>query len=450
MENNFEKTVHNKLSGLQLTPSGTVWGRIEEGLKKRKRRKRLLWFVLPASLLFIAVGISYFVEQRGAPGTHQELSRITPSATKHPLPSADRSNIAERKSSVPASVSPSKTPLLEKGGDAGSGQAIKIAEKSIMSNEDVIEPERTNGFPLANTRTVKLNTEAPAHLNQSDAVADLSVPSPGTLKVHRMLPPLTAAVLHSGSIKNQIPAVHKSAVPDAAAEKPEQKKPPKWEVGVVVSPGMTFLTSGNSSPASTGNMLSAPVTSLNRNPNQGLLANDWYSAPEYGRGFAFNAGITVSRNLTDRIGVSAAVVYQHSNIPQSALHFPGISQTATETHFNNIFHTLQVPIDFTWKTRVWGRQVKWTAGATVAHLLSVNALQYDGNRFYRRDALFSRTHLGFNAGFSIRMVESKGLNLYIGPEYYFDAGKLAGEGVFANQHINFAGIKTTVSFSKMK
>src|SRR5690242_18897209 len=49
-ENNFEKSVQQKLDELQLTPSEPVWQKVEAAIKKRRERRLVFW-LLPTLLL---------------------------------------------------------------------------------------------------------------------------------------------------------------------------------------------------------------------------------------------------------------------------------------------------------------------------------------------------------------------------------------------------------------
>ena len=51
-ENNFEKNVQQRMEELKLQPSGTVWGKVYDKIRKEKKRRRfIVWFLLFAFLL---------------------------------------------------------------------------------------------------------------------------------------------------------------------------------------------------------------------------------------------------------------------------------------------------------------------------------------------------------------------------------------------------------------
>ena len=55
-DQNFEKQVKQKMEELSLTPSEPVWQKVEEQIRKKRDRRRLL-FWLPFTVLFLGGGI---------------------------------------------------------------------------------------------------------------------------------------------------------------------------------------------------------------------------------------------------------------------------------------------------------------------------------------------------------------------------------------------------------
>ncbi len=53
-ENEFEKNVQHKMDELKLRPSDDVWLRVEQELKKKKRRRGIFFLSLLAALVYLA------------------------------------------------------------------------------------------------------------------------------------------------------------------------------------------------------------------------------------------------------------------------------------------------------------------------------------------------------------------------------------------------------------
>lgn len=55
-ENEFEKRVQDKMEELSFIPSDVVWHKVEEELRPKKEKRRLLW-MLPLFIIFIGIGL---------------------------------------------------------------------------------------------------------------------------------------------------------------------------------------------------------------------------------------------------------------------------------------------------------------------------------------------------------------------------------------------------------
>ncbi len=49
-EQNFEKQVRRKMDELSLSPSAPVWNKVEEQIRKKKDRRRIVLWLLPLGL----------------------------------------------------------------------------------------------------------------------------------------------------------------------------------------------------------------------------------------------------------------------------------------------------------------------------------------------------------------------------------------------------------------
>ena len=75
MQNEFEKQVQQKMEELKLVPSTPVWENVEKQIRKKRERKRFLFFLLPVMLL-AGAGILWMLEQ-GRQGSLQSLDNTT-------------------------------------------------------------------------------------------------------------------------------------------------------------------------------------------------------------------------------------------------------------------------------------------------------------------------------------------------------------------------------------
>jgi len=61
-ENEFEKQVQKRLDDFQLNPSASVWKNVEAQIRKKTRRRIILFFLLPLALGLLSYSIYYFVQ----------------------------------------------------------------------------------------------------------------------------------------------------------------------------------------------------------------------------------------------------------------------------------------------------------------------------------------------------------------------------------------------------
>src|SRR5712671_7237178 len=94
--NEFEKQVQRRLDDLQLNPSASVWKNVEQQIRNKKRRRVIVFFLLPLALGLFGYSIFYLVqrgrktEQPGNPVTQRNnnpsLKDINETATPKEQP----------------------------------------------------------------------------------------------------------------------------------------------------------------------------------------------------------------------------------------------------------------------------------------------------------------------------------------------------------------------------
>src|SRR5690349_17265857 len=81
-EQNFEKQVRSKMDELSFVPSAPVWDKVEEQIRKKKEKRRIIFWLLP---VFVIGGLGlWLMNEKGNPNekteiaTHQDKSNNTP------------------------------------------------------------------------------------------------------------------------------------------------------------------------------------------------------------------------------------------------------------------------------------------------------------------------------------------------------------------------------------
>jgi hypothetical protein len=94
--------------------------------------------------------------------------------------------------------------------------------------------------------------------------------------------------------------------------------------------------------------------------------------------------------------------------------------------------------------------VYWLAGINISQLIGSNALQFknDPGVYYNDNSLFNKTQWGFSTGFFATLFSQKKTPVNIGPYFYYNATRLANEGLYDKKHFNFIGMSAEILFNK--
>ncbi|HLY68640.1 MAG TPA: hypothetical protein VKR53_02855, partial [Puia sp.] len=143
----FEKQVQKKLEELRFDPSGAVWAKVEQEMKKDKRRRPLLWiFLLTGMLLgtgsWFLVG-SYKNYKQTNTKTAETGTKVLPENNDEKKKSADN-QIVESTNDNP--IHQQKTPEQEEDpkGNTGRVHALMAGHKSITKNNTTIKPQTSS------------------------------------------------------------------------------------------------------------------------------------------------------------------------------------------------------------------------------------------------------------------------------------------------------------------
>src|SRR5262245_42283802 len=129
--NDFEKQVQQRLDDFQLNPSASVWEKVEEELRD-KRKRRVIYFLLPLMIALLGFSVYYLFENAGkatVAATHTESKKttlaISPSA-------ADNINSPVTSKSETNASSLNETTQLR---DAGKGNPDDQGQTTIENNK---------------------------------------------------------------------------------------------------------------------------------------------------------------------------------------------------------------------------------------------------------------------------------------------------------------------------
>ena len=94
--------------------------------------------------------------------------------------------------------------------------------------------------------------------------------------------------------------------------------------------------------------------------------------------------------------------------------------------------------------------LSWQAGISISELISSNALQLNSSTgyYYKDNSLLNKTQVGFNTAFLLTLFSKQKNSILIGPYFYYDASKIANEGLYDKKHFVFTGLHTQIIFGK--
>jgi hypothetical protein len=117
------------------------------------------------------------------------------------------------------------------------------------------------------------------------------------------------------------------------------------------------------------------------------------------------------------------------------------------------FHYLEIPLTASWQINK-GRKLppfQLEGGVSIARLLSVDALHYEGIKgvYYKDNDLFNKTQFNFVAGLSVGLLQRSKHPLWIGPNLRYALNGLVNKEVSTGQYTWSTGISIKVLLGKL-
>jgi hypothetical protein len=435
MQNEFEKQVQQKMEELQLVPSAPVWEKIEEQIRRKKDRRRLiLW--LPLLCLFLAAGVWWL--NTGDNGRKDIARQQTVSAS-------GKKNINEPVKETDATG----VPEVQKG--TGTTTPNIQEDKNSIQSEQANEEKNTaihgNNLPVANHpghfqlkqnaanenanesrnaavagRPVTVKAQAPrteVRVQPADINGGKNTETPTVTKDQPSVNEkgMKDSLVQSGSVTLPAPVKNQTAVPkpeqvkkDTAAGMPVKyaadKNKKKWTLGLEAGGGLAGISNGLHLFGGQKSLDAVPLAM----PSTGMFYFD--ASPEenklhlslglsarrkLGRKFSFSTGlqynmystsILVGRKIDSSSRLTSSYSNQYANM--------GIGMQ----DYTNHYHFIGIPLDM--ELRIL-KKLNLHTGVLVQELVSTDALRYNFSaqlyyndiHAYKRTQLFSSTGLDY-------------------------------------------------------
>jgi hypothetical protein len=460
-ENKFEKQVQQKMDELEIQPSDTVWKKIELQIEKKKSRR---WGLI---ILFLLIGLilsgGYWLWNTRQQTFSERNNSVKANYAKSfsQTSAKENENVQPKINSVhkPENQKNNETAsVVEKSDDnKNNSQHYKFLTGSKTNPEINLKGKKTIVFSKKKEMLAEITSEKETEIIPSQLLQK----QPANENTNKEPEDSIHEKINSNSLSNPVTAnvttkdngTSKQKPAHAEAEKPLNKN--KWKFGILLSGGISGV--GNNFLALNNSLPEAYSTSV----NQGSTSPSQLFPSLIKSGFGFIAGVFAEKSISQKTKLISGINFKSFNTSIKLYDSAGIYRAAAYSlspsvnkygSYINHFNFIEVPVSI--KIQIGkGKNIPlvWQGGLAVAELISSNALQinpYAGYYYYHDNSIFNKTQIGFNTGFFASLFSKQKTSVLIGPYFYYDASKIADEGLYNKKHFVFAGLHTEIIFDK--
>ncbi len=445
-ENNFEKSVQEKMEGFDLLPAPAVWNSVEKRIHEDKKRRFVFaWLVVGLLALGTATIVLINSNKKSNRIAHIPFKEVN--ATKlndQASPSNDNLNI--QKPSTEQINPEIVVPVQPQDHQPVSNRekiTIPAINNDLISNKNIQSENspRQNLVKIVNEQTKKPKPLDQKYKNASIGETENQKP---TSEVVKTIEPKTAeakldqpkTLAQSSQPTLDKPKAIKPATSEIKTLGPklvESKTQPKHKGTKNLEPG-TFelaVSLGRSALATGFNLFQGKV---NENylaaPISGPSANVQGKMSSLKPSFSFSAGLVKTKVLSNKLKLNTGISYQFLSVKLmgvSRVDSPGTinnsysqgvrvdriyrpdyitSQLSStkEPYFLNQYHFLCLSADLSWKIIDNKKtSVRWNNGLSFSRLIASNMLHYDyvSKLYYKDNKRLQKNQLFFNTALSI-------------------------------------------------
>lgn len=466
--NNFEKKIQQKMGELKIPPSDLVWTNIEKRIVKKHKDRKVI-FIFFFLFLFLLTGgywlfnsiknntqqknhpLSNLLEKNKPTSPAGAQANNQDSSSGHSIVSSGR--LSETTDTLQAVTPKIKTPLTIIQRKADKSVANKKQKDISLKMGSVTEDK----IAAASSRSKELKREKNINSEKDKKLSDKNNQQGREAEIEEAKDENIPDQIIAAQNKNDADTLVKKKEEKLTAKKPSKdQQKHKWLLGIRFSGGMSFL----SNELLNLNNNSSDYLSTPNSPSSGVGNSGSGSPsrlpPKTINSTAFITGVFIEKDISKKSRLSLGINYKYFSIVNktgskidSAL---TAYSSATYTHtYRNNFNYLELPVSLKFQlTNNNSLPVYWLAGINISRLINTNALQFKSNHgvYYRDNSLFNKTQLGFSTGFFATLFSHKKTPVNIGPYFYYNATRMANEGIYDKKHFNFIGISAEILFNK--
>jgi len=481
--NEFEKGVKQKMDELRFNPSAPVWTNIEKQIRRKKDRRRAI-FWLPLLALLLAGGIWWVNLPESSTismsqNKDQTVIKNGPVLSKKQEPDEKNPEIKKLPEQIPATT----TIIVEKKSSISNKTAVKqpFAKKDpAVSATKFSHKKKKNPLNLSlvqnpETKSKKLK-EAAAHSEklinsttpQTEIVNILTNENNSndtTAIITGQANIATDSLQTKDSIFNKEHFLKDSVSISDSIQKTKEKKQkadPKWVLGLTVMGGASQAVEGadlfNGQKSADAFASPNPVS----NPNTAGSRTHSISMPK--NGLSFSIGFMAKKKMSNRTSFLTGLQYnyystqlhvgskQKMNVVSSGNYITMAridefySDSSTVNQYKNGYHFISIPLGLDIQL-FKNLPLHLQTNISVQQLVSTNGLVNKNDIYYHDKKAFNKTKIFSDAGLFLKFRLNKKTNMLAGPQIQYSWSKLQKDDS-PYKHLFTGGFKATIELPR--
>jgi len=480
-ENEFEKRLQQEMGEFRIRPSDVVWDKIEEQVRKKKRRRVVFVISLLAGLSLLGYTGYFLFNDKKQNITEQNVTTIDNNKTEKNK--IENNNKQEADPSLQKSGSEDQTTIKQDHSTGEEQIAITEKNKTITRrknqstdivkaakdlNEEKIVREK---FPEAKKRPNQLLNETPVKKKELADIKNKESDEKSNKEREESISdetkPIPDQKQNIAARTDSVVVAPTSQSSKATARQAKNKVSATINLGVDLSVGVSKIRKNAFSLSSTG--LNADALYNSPGNIGGGPSNSAAPPSAVKQGIAFKAGIVAEKKISKKSSLTAGLSYAYySNsirtgaykdssfilrtITSQAVALNSYYQGSQQKEYTNRYYFIQLPVYYQLQLNKGIKlPLMWNIGASAGWLVATNALVYDtasGGIYYRNKDAFNKLHFNLNTGLSLRFGKTNKLHWSVGPELSMDMTGLIKNVPDQKRYFLYGGITGRLYFSK--
>ena len=478
-ERNFEKQVQQKMEELSFVPSEPVWQKVQDQIRKKRERRKFLFWLLPCLLL--TGGLYFWTSHSGienktisslstpAVSTPSNFDKSSPktaleppahdsSVNFHKKPIKGNDEVPNIKTGI-TTVQPTNTqnvfPAKHKGSEGLTIQPSKHQKPTINSLANNTKDKKDENALITNNASIKSKEQNQNQQQKNDK--GQSIPAAGIESVKDSMKSIQPTKEIDTAQTNYVKSDSVKAI------RPIVKKKWNWSLHAAAGFSGVFAVGSNAKQAASPS--ASDLLTYNGNAFQPAAPAPASDISEQFNGFAFSIGADLGRTISKRLRIKAGLQYDYlstynyvgksvNNATQTgrlnqmvdAGRFY-LATTTEEEKYTNRYHFLTIPLGVDWQL-LKKLPLELQGGVRVSRLIATNALYYDTKQhlFYEDDSHFNKTQFFVHGALLYRVKAFKPFSVYAGPQAQMSLSHLMKDEASGKQRLFFAGLAAQVRF----